>query len=227
MEMVTIKTAPIVYDVEDAVIQEMEEKFLPLKVDGPQDKEGFQEVKKARIIVKKTRCEVEAKRKELKSDALQYGKNVDAEAKRIKDRLEPIETHLQEQEDVVKKEKERQAKLEQERIERLAVDRASELMAAGCQFDGVLYSMGEGSMRNTDLGTIDDETYSDFLQSAVRIKAEMDAEKAEDERKQKEEADRLGKIRKEQEVKQAEIDKKEREQAEVAAKLKADQEALA
>jgi chromosome segregation ATPase len=59
------------------------------------------------MVVKSKRVEVEKVRKELKADALEYGRKVDAEAKRITAMLQPIEDHLTAEEEAYLAEKER------------------------------------------------------------------------------------------------------------------------
>jgi hypothetical protein len=97
-------------------------KYLPIRVADPTDKANAALARAGRLEVKKTRCAVEAIRKDLKADALKFGQAVDSEARRITAELERIETHLQEQEDIVAKHEARlaaeaAAKAEAERIE--------------------------------------------------------------------------------------------------------------
>lgn len=91
----------------DAAIAVMAEKYLPLKINGIDDAAGYSLVHKARMDVKAKRCAVETVRKELKADALEYGRKVDAEAKRLTALLTPIEEHLTAEEDAYVAEKER------------------------------------------------------------------------------------------------------------------------
>ena len=91
----------------DAAIAELAEEYLTLQISGLDDTEGYAIVHRARMDVKGKRVAVEKVRKELKADALDYGRKVDAEAKRLTALLEPIETHLSEQERAIDDEKER------------------------------------------------------------------------------------------------------------------------
>lgn len=95
------------FSISDAAIAKMAEDFLPLVIAGIDDADGFKKVHDARMIVKSKRVEVEKVRKALKEDALKYGRLVDGEAKRITELLDPIETHLKQQEDTYNAEKER------------------------------------------------------------------------------------------------------------------------
>jgi hypothetical protein len=97
----------IAYPVADAAIAELSSKYMPLKVAGLNDLAGLAAVHEARMVVKGLRVDVEKKRKELKADSLAWGKRVDGEAARITALLEPIETHLENEESIVAKEKKR------------------------------------------------------------------------------------------------------------------------
>ena len=127
MEIDFIKTELQKFNVADAVISQMATEYMPLKVSGIEDKIGLKKVHDARMVIKGKRIEVEKKRKELKESSLRFGQAVDGEAKRITKLLSPIETHLENEESIVEKEKERlQVEAEemarrklQDRIERL------------------------------------------------------------------------------------------------------------
>lgn len=99
---------------QDAAIAQLAEQYMPLRIEGLNDKIGFKRVHEARMVVKNTRVAVEKRRKELKADALAYGQEVDAEARRLTKLLEPIESHLQAEEDAIEAEKERLRKIEED-----------------------------------------------------------------------------------------------------------------
>lgn len=185
---------------QDSAIAEMREKYLPLRIDGLDDRDGFKAVHDARMIVKNTRIAVEKKRVELKADALAYGKAVDAEAKRLTAMLEPIESHLQAEEDAVIAERDR-IKREAEEAKRLALQK---------RLDALLECGIVGNPEAT--AAMSDEQFAANLATVkaafeVRIKAETEAaekRKAEEaalaaerarleeiQRQQKAEADRL------------------------------------
>ena len=100
-------TGVIKFATSTAVIADLAAKYLPLKVQGLNDKHGLAVVHDARMEIKGLRVDVEKRRVELKAGALKYGRDVDAEAKRLTALLEPIETHLEKQEQIVADEKER------------------------------------------------------------------------------------------------------------------------
>ena len=89
------------YDLPDAVIATMANQYMGIVVADPSDSENFKAAHNARMVVKDHRVKVEKRRKELKTDALAYGRKVDSEAKRITALLTPIEDHLAAQERIV------------------------------------------------------------------------------------------------------------------------------
>tara|TARA_R110000824_G_scaffold172434_1_gene350302 strand:- start:31740 stop:32504 length:765 start_codon:yes stop_codon:yes gene_type:complete len=91
----------------DDIIAEFSADYMSLQVSGPDDDAGYETAKTALDRVKRMRIDTENVRKELKKDALKYGKTVDAESNRIKALLEPIEKHLKTQADIVRLEKAR------------------------------------------------------------------------------------------------------------------------
>jgi hypothetical protein len=86
------------FSLTDSAIAEMAEQYLPLKINGVEDSEGYKIAHDARMDVKAKRVEVEKRRKELKAEALEYGRKIDGRAKQITALLDPIESHLEEEE---------------------------------------------------------------------------------------------------------------------------------
>ena len=88
-------------NITDAAIAELKEKYLPLKINGLEDKAGLDAVYKARMDVKKTRVALQKYAKELREDAQAWSKKVISEEKRVVSELEYIEIHLQCEEDKI------------------------------------------------------------------------------------------------------------------------------
>lgn len=107
------------------------EPYMELTVDSPEDTKGVKRVHAARMDVRAVRTGLEKSRKALKAEALEFGRKVDSEAKRIKALIEPIETHLIEQENIVKREEERKKKEKEEAEKKLIKDRLNALAAVG------------------------------------------------------------------------------------------------
>jgi hypothetical protein len=115
MDAATLTVAPVI-SIQDEAIDKLRAEYMPLAITDLADKKQLAVVKKARLHVRDIRIAAEKKHKELKADALAYGRACDAELNRIKGRLEPIESHLKAEEDKPKREAERIAfEKEQER----------------------------------------------------------------------------------------------------------------
>ena len=193
----------------EAQIQDWRKRFMPMRVDGSQDKQGASLVHDARMEVKAARVAVEKRRKELKADALEYGRRVDDAARAITAKLEPIERHLQEQEDIVLKEQERQ-KAEAARILAERTDARVRRLAA-CRAD---YSMSA-------IQGMPDDQFESFAASREHQYRESQAAQAAQELAQREERERLAKER-------AELDAQRRaQQAREEAIRKREEEAAA
>src|SRR5216110_148612 len=93
------------FNVTDSEIAKLREEYLPLVINGVDDKAGLKRVYDARQVVKKTRVGVEKYAKELKETAIAWQKKVNIEQSRVVGELEAIENHLQTQEDIVAAEK--------------------------------------------------------------------------------------------------------------------------
>jgi hypothetical protein len=111
------------FSITDAAIAQLQKRLFPIKVADENDRANYELARKGRLEVKALRVSVEKTRKALKEDSLRFGKAVDAHARKISLPLEQIESHLQQQEDIVAKYKERveaeqRAKLEAERVAR-------------------------------------------------------------------------------------------------------------
>lgn len=114
-------TTEIVYPTSEQAIEALRAECDSLAVADENDKAGAKACDDARKKVKGLRCEVENRRKELKAGALEYGRKVDTEAKRLTDMLSPIESRLESQVAIVAEaEKRRKAEAEKALDERMA-----------------------------------------------------------------------------------------------------------
>lgn len=207
---------PIVeYSITDAAIAKMESLYLCLTVKNVEDKEGFEQVHDGRMVVKRKRLDVEAKRKELKADSLAWGKKVDAEAKRITLLLKPIEAHLQAQEAIVTEEKER-IKAEQEAAEKAKIeDRVTALFAVNVNVPYFEIAM----LSDAEYESMLDEATNNHMAERLRIQEEQKA-------KEKEEA-RLDVERANQEAEAKQLAKQKARQEAAAELIRIEQEAKA
>ncbi len=151
------ETQVVEYDVTDKAIGALSAEYMPLVINDLSDKKQLEAVHEARLDVKKVRVAVENKRKELKSEALAWGKKVDGEANRIKGLLEPIESHLQAEENKVAEEEARIKAVEDAKFKATIDDRIAKLQAVNhpsisfqeaagleeCDFDDKLFHATE------------------------------------------------------------------------------------
>lgn len=179
-------------------------------VNGPDDKKGMALARENRLSLQKMRTTIEAKRKELKADALAYGKKVDAVAKELTAIITPEEQRLKELEETAAREQARLAELEKQARE-AEMKRRCELLAK------INVMVPE-----IELQFMDDEAFKAF--HAEKKSAFDAARKAEEEAEaaRKAETERLEKLAAEQAERQAELD---RQQAELEAKRKEIEEA--
>ena len=180
----------------DAGIAELANKYLPLEIKGVNDSNGFKLVHAARMDVRARRIGVEKIRKDLKANALDFGKRVDAEAKRITALLEPIEEHLDAQETAyedAKAEIKRQAEVAKQAALQARID-------ALWAVDVVLPVLQVGAFTDDEFAAILNDAKAEHAAKLEKIEAEriererIEAEaaaarKAEDERLAKERAE--------------------------------------
>lgn len=115
--------APIVYDVTDEAIAEIREQYAALSCETPA---GYEETRIAIGKLRSSRTAVEARRKELKDPALEYGRLVDSRAKHLTAKLQEIEDPLQAMKDAADV---RRAEEKRQREEAALVAREAELKA--------------------------------------------------------------------------------------------------
>lgn len=218
------------FNVADAAIAEMKKEYTGLTIAGIDDKEGYEKVHKARMLVRSKRTDVEKKRKELKADSLKFGRAVDAEALRITAMLEEIETPLSKEEERIDAEHER-IKLEAEKKEKERIQKRIDALG---KFNYVIdYAM---------VMDMTDERYEIELAHAKESwEREQEAERtrlAEIERQKREEQERIAniKLQQEQEAKRlkeeadkirAERTRIAKEQEETEKSLKAERDKIA
>ncbi len=207
------------FDLTEATIEKMREEGLALRTKGVDDHEALALVHNARMAVKAHRVAVEKTRKALKADALEYGKRVDGEARRLTSLLRPIEDHLQAEEDLVAKEKAR-IKEEERQAAKAELERRAELLGS---LGRVLPSFELEAMT---LGEFEaelvaaQEAHEKRQKAEAQEKAKREAEEAEAKRKADEEAAKVKAERAELEKLRAEQLQREEK---AAAERRADQ----
>lgn len=215
------------YNVTDARIAELKTNYSGLKIRDPKDKTGYNEVAAARSELVKFRTSVEATRKELKADSLEYGRKVDAEAKRITSALLSIEEPLSEEKARIDQMVEAEKAKRQQEINDLVSRRIAALTAVNA--GNAIHPLELPSMSEADFQAHLSVATSKFNEEQ-KLKAEQEAElnrlrKSEEEAKARE-AEGLAKQRAEMETAQAALDKQRKEQAEKEAALKVEADRL-
>ncbi len=191
--------------IQDLAIQEMNMKALTLKINGIEDRKGYEIVHGQRMFYVKMRTSVEKHGKKQREAAVKYQKDVIAEEKRVVAMLAIGENHLIAEEkavddalEVIRLEKVRQQ-------EEIIQGRRNRLAALGVCFNGQMWSYGTLSLPEPMLKVSSDEQfegfYNKFLEAVEAEKRRLEAER----------------IAREEEAKRV---------AEVAAKQKAEEERL-
>lgn len=111
-------TQLVTYNVSEQVIAELQSKANILEIKSIDDRENYNLVDSTRKEAKRLKIEIENRRKELKADALAFGRLVDSEAARFSKPLEEIEDILTAKQKKIDDEKAR-IKLEKEQLEKL------------------------------------------------------------------------------------------------------------
>lgn len=208
----------------DAFIAEIKEQYMVLTVTGPEDKEGLKKVHDARIIVKDARIGVQKYCKAAREEANAYSKAVIAEEKRIVALIEPIESHLEEQESIVEREKERLRQLEEDKEKQRIKDRIAKLLEFKMQYDGTGYKLGDIYINSEVITVMTDERFEEIVTGVKSAYEYMQDKKRQEEALEKAERERLQKIADEQEAERKRLEAIAKEQAQKEATIRAEQE---
>jgi len=179
------------FPVQDFDIDGIRSDVLSLRINGIDDTAGQKKVRETRLRLVKMRTAIEAKRKDFKEVWLRGGKAVDEAAKKLQEKLAPLEQHCIAEESAVAKELER---IEQEK--------------ADAKFEARRLRWNEAGGDRTDrayLMQFHDEAF-DALILSVEAKTKQ---RLEFEEKQRIEAERLAKEKAEFEAHQAEVRRKQ------------------
>ena len=206
------ETQVVKYSVVDAEIAKWRDIYMHLTIDDLDDKEQFDAVHSARMVVKNKRVEIEKERKSLKADALAWGKLVDTKAKEIFAKLEPIESHLAKEEQRVVDEQNRIKAEEEARQEAINQKRVDDLLTVECVMPFI------------QVATLTDDEFQCLLGDKTFEFEERQRAKAEAERLEKE---RLAKEAAERKAEDERLAKQKAEQDKIAADLKRQQDELA
>lgn len=194
--MTTNYTQLITYNVTDSVLAELEQKASVLQIASVEDKVNYELVDTTRKEAKRLKIEVEKRRKELKSEALAFGKKVDEEAEKYSSRLIAIEKDLEAKQEVIDKEK---AKI------KLAKEQEAKLPGRKI----LLTEFTDGIPSDEQIKSLSDLEFQSLVQQLVgarqekiRIEQEAERKKLEEEKLkiQKEQEEQAKKIAEQQEA---------------------------
>jgi len=212
IDMSTVKD--IACGLTDVDIEELKIKCENLKINGVNDKEGFNLVYKQHQIAKAHVSNVNKKHEFAKARVNEAGKRFDAEKNRLLDMLKPISKGLQAKRDFIEEENKLIAAEKQKAKEDRHEAQLKQVRDAGAVFNGSAYVYGEHQITDNEIWNFDENEMSAELIHITKWKTAVDAEKKETARLKKIEDD-----------KQTEIAENNRKEEKRLAKIKTDQEA--
>jgi hypothetical protein len=183
-----------------------------LTIAGIDDKENYKLAKNVLAGVKKWRTSIEAKRKKLKAVALEYGRKVDGEAKRLTELVSKVEADLTWKVDAIDKAIEEARKAEQLRRHKL-------LTEAAWQFTGAWYVCGVHSIDASTMPTASEEQLTEWLTIGQAELTRLEAERIRKEEEAKAAAEAARKAAEDAKRLEAENAQKDAELAEMRRKL--------
>jgi hypothetical protein len=190
------------FDAVTPKIEELSAQFLPLRIANIEDKDGYEEVKRALKVMIGTRTAVEDKRKELKADSLAFGRAVDSRAKEITSMLFPIEYHLSSEKEKIDNEIEAIAQKAEAELQMILTNKHTRLIEAGMILVGNEYIFKiphfSDSFPRINIETLNEDEFDNYVytishlneKEKQRIKNENEQREAEA-KKLSEEAEKL------------------------------------
>jgi hypothetical protein len=203
---------PITFDVAEGQLKALVADMDKLTIAGAGDRKGFDAVHEGRMILREKRLGIDKRRKELKADALAYGKQVESTAQALIGIIEPEEARLQAEEDKYNAAKAEEKRLKEEEAAKLTQARVDALGAVG---DTITFALA---------GALEEEAYQERLKEAMAAHEAKLAREAAEEAERQRLAAEAEKARQEE---AARLEAQRVEQEKLAAELKAQQEKLA
>jgi hypothetical protein len=203
---------PITFDIAEGQLTALVADTGKLTIAGAGDRKGFDAVHEGRMILREKRLGIDKRRKELKADALAYGKQVESTAQALIGIIEPEEARLQAEEDKYNAAKAEEKRLKEEEAAKLTQARVDALGAVG---DTITFALA---------GALEEEAYQERLKEATAAHEAKLAREAAEEAERQRLAAEAEKARQEE---AARLEAQRVEQEKLAAELKAQQEKLA
>ncbi len=229
------------FDVNVSAIEKVKLEIEPLTIAGPADKAGAEAVRKGGLVLKKMRTSIEAKRKELKSDVLKYGRGLDDHAKMLTALIEPLEDLTNGKYGAWERENAAIEAQKEKEAEDMLVRRVKQIIDTGAAFDGVNYSLGQEEISYSELKLMSDDAYALLYKNffdlyehfeKLRIEAEQaERDAAEKLLREQEEASRIAQEQeaeriRQQQFEQQKLDEQRQAQADEAARLEHEKQML-
>lgn len=197
-------------NVTEALIAGLKEKYLPLKINGIEDKETYLQVKEARKECKSLRVMAEKICKKGREEAVAIQKAWVAKEKEVAGQIGEVEDHLE------KQEKEYEAEIEREKAERKRkqeeqfILRQQSLSGMGALYSDGNFSLGEVSFELSLIKECENDIWEESILPKFRTEYEkIEAERLEQERIKQEKEAELKRQQEELERKQRELEAKE------------------
>jgi hypothetical protein len=207
-----IKDKLVEANITEQVIEKLKTDYLPLTINGQEDKDGYKKVVEARKECKKWRVLASKICKKGREDANKIQKKWVEKEKEVTDEIESVEKHLQKMEDEYEAEKERLDNEEKERVQKLYLERHALLSGYGAFFNGSAYILGDATIELSNVKSLDDEMFNDkVIPKFKAIFDQKESERLEKEKLQKEDEDRIEQQREQLRQQQAQLEK-EKEQ---------------
>lgn len=152
----------------DAKIQEYKENYTGLVIAGIEDKDGYKAVSEGLKTLVSVRNKIDKHR-------LAINKYVNTEAKRVLDELAPLETDLK-----LKKEFIDNA-IQKREMEKFK-ERTDRLLAAGYQYDGLVYQLGNAVYSPEMIKKMPEDLFETTVKQAAELTERLRKQKAEQEK---------------------------------------------
>lgn len=174
------------FDPIQSAIEKYKKEYLPLKINGIDDVEGYKKVDKARKEVKKKRTTVENLRKKLVKPALEWQKSVNDKAKDITSLLKPIEDDLSGKQKVIDDKKAAIEREEENKRQLKIQERIYSLLKYGVTYNGKDYVLDGMIITKKEIIESSDAEFNEIIEEAKSSFERKEAErKAKDEELEK------------------------------------------
>lgn len=215
----------------DQKLAELREKYKDFKINGTDDKKGFELAKTSLSELTSLRTATERRAGEITQDFKDVVKGINGEAKRIidaiKDIEEPIRKAKKDYEEALAAEKKRKEEEEKQKLD----SRVTKLKEIGLVFDGSFYVLGNITVDLVTIQKMKDDKFIILCSKATEEAERLEEERIEQERireeereKARQEALRQEEERKRLEAERLELERKAKEQQAEIDRMRAEAE---